>query len=142
VGVVVIRPVDYFDRPDGLARYVADFNRDMALTRQRKSEGCKIIDACAYVPAPLASALLRHGLDEGKRAFGSIALTVVKDAKVFGAPLGDTGHPDGFIAIGSVSCASSNGHPVGCVTVKGLAPRIAPYARILHETMALVPAVQ
>jgi hypothetical protein len=140
VGVVVVRPADYFDRPDGLVRYVADFNREMALTRQRKSDGCKTLDAAAYVPAPLAEALLRHGLDEGKRAFGSLGLTIVKDAKVFGAPLADTGHPDGFIAIGSVSCENSDGHSVGCVIVKGPAQRIAPYARVLQESLARVPA--
>jgi len=140
VGVVVVRPAVYFNQPGGLARYVADFNRELALTRQRQSEGCKTLDASAYLPAPLAEALLRHGLDEGKRAFGSLGLTIIKDAKVFGAPLADTGHPDGFIAIGSIACQSSAGHPVGCVTVKGPGPRIAPYARLLHEAMARVPA--
>jgi hypothetical protein len=140
VGVVVVRPADYFDRRDGLARYVGDFNRELELTRQRRSASCQALDASAYVPAALAEAVLRHGLNEGKRAFGSLGLTIVKDAKVFGAPLADAGHVDGFIAIGSVSCESADGKRVGCLVVKGPAERIASYAKLLRESMDRVAA--
>ena len=45
VGIVVARPADYFGRKDGLARYVREFNRQLALTRRRVSGGCKTLDA-------------------------------------------------------------------------------------------------
>ena len=36
VGLIVVRPADYFDRSDGLAEYVRDFNRELALSRRRE----------------------------------------------------------------------------------------------------------
>jgi len=134
-GVVVVRPADYFDRTDGLGQYVRDFNRQLALTRERKSEGCKTLDAAAYLPARLEELVLHHALDQGGRAFGSMALTVLKDARVFGAPLADTGHQDGFIAVGCVSCESADGKRVGCVVAKGPQQKIADYASILRDAM-------
>jgi hypothetical protein len=135
VGVVVVRPADYFGRRDGLSRYVADFNRGVALTRARRSKACAILDAAARLPPGLARALLRHGLENDPRAFGTLALTVLKDARVFGAPLAEFGHPDGFIAVGSVGLPTRDGRTVGCVTVKGPQAVVAGYPAIIAETV-------
>jgi hypothetical protein len=135
VGVVVIRPADYFDRKDGLARYVADFNREMARTRLRVSTACKTLDAAALVPPTLAEALLRHALENSPRAFGTMALTMLKDARVFGAPLADTGHPHGFIAVGSVALPTATGAKVGCVTIKGPIANISNHPAIIREAI-------
>ncbi len=135
VGVVVVRPEDYGRGSEGLARYARDFNRQMELTRRRTSPRCKLLDAAALIPAGPARALLRRGLERTGDAFGSLGLTVLKDARVFGAPLGDYGHPDGFIAIGSLSLPARGGGQVGCATVKGPAARIADYPAILREAI-------
>ena len=52
---------------------------------------------------------------------------MLKDARVFGAPLAETGHINGFIAIGSLALPTESGKPVGCITIKGPAERIAEY---------------
>ncbi len=119
VGVVVTRPEDYPAHADGLSRYVRDFNRDLELTRLRASASCKTLDAAAFLPAKLELALLRHALDRTPRAFGTLALTMLKDARVFGVPIGAAGHARGFIAVGSLALPTAGGGRVGCITVKG-----------------------
>lgn len=135
VGVVVVRPKDYFEREHGLAEYVRHFNHQMTLTRRRVSGSCKTLDAAALVPRSLARALLRHALENDPRAFGSMALTMLKDAKVFGAPLGEFGHPRGFLAVGSVALPARDGKKVGCVTIKGPETVIANYPASIQEAV-------
>jgi len=105
----------------------------MATTRRRESDGGKTLDAAAFLAPHRARALLRHALDASGSAFGSLGLTMLKDAKVFGAPIAGSGHAGGFIAIGSVSFRTASGSTVGCVTAKGPAARIAAYPRILQD---------
>jgi hypothetical protein len=64
-----------------------------------------------------------------------MALTILKDASVFGAPLADAGHVDGFIALGSAALTTRDGRKVGCVTIKGPHQRIADYPRLLSEAV-------
>lgn len=135
VGVVVVRPADYFGRRNGLARYVRDFNRQLERTRLRASVGCRVLDAAALIPPRMAKGLLRYALNQGTRAFGSLGLTMLKDAKVFGAPIGEVGHDNGFIAIGSVALPTARGGRVGCVTIKGPTERIAGHPRVIREAI-------
>src|SRR5579871_2640626 len=135
VGVVVVRPGDYFGRAGGGERYVAKFNREVDLTRRRKSASCKTLDAAAHLPAGLEKAVLKFGLEQGTTAFGRVGLTILKDAKVFGAPLGDAGHRDGFIAIGGIALKAREEKRVGCVVVKGDREKIAEMARVIREVM-------
>ncbi len=134
VGVVVVRPADYRQRKDGLVQYVQDFNRQLELTRRRASESCSTLDAAALIPPGLAARLLRHAL-QGDRAFGSMGLTLIRDAKVFGAPMGDFGHPDGFLAIGNVAIPAGDGRKVGCITIKGPAAKISGYPTLVQEAI-------
>ena len=60
---------------------------------------------------------------------------MLRDAKVFGAPIGDVGHPDGFIAIGSVALPTRDERKVGCVTVKGPASRVCNYPALLEAAV-------
>lgn len=136
VGVVVIRPGDYINRADGLAEYVRAFNRELELTRTRQSSGAKTLDACALMRPKLAKTLLTYALDHDTRAFGTMGLTILKDAKVFGAPMGDAGHNDGFIAIGSINLPTSDGRKVGCVAIKGPGERIEQYPAIIQEAIS------
>jgi hypothetical protein len=80
--------------------------------------------------------LLKYALESDPRAFGTMGLTILKDAKVFGAPLGDAGHAHGFIAIGRMALPTSNGQRVGCVTIKGPRHRIERYPELIREAIS------
>ncbi len=135
VGVVVIRASDYTDKPDGLARFVKDFNRQIERTRSRASPSMRTLDAAARIPASLAANLIRFGLSSDPRAFGEVALTMLRDAKVFGAPLADTGHTRGFLAIGNAALPTVEGGCVACVSAKGPVSTIAQYPRVLEDVL-------
>ena len=135
VGMVVIRPGDYINRDNGLAEYVRAFGRELALTRTRRSGGAKTLDACALMSPSIASTLLKYAANHDPRAFGTLGLTILKDAKVFGAPLGDAGHPDGFIAIGSMALPTGDGRKIGCVCIKGPRERIQNYPQIIQQAI-------
>jgi hypothetical protein len=134
VGVLVIRPADYFHRQDGLTHYVREFNRQLELTRRRSSSGYKALEAAALMPPTLSTTLLRRAL-QSPRAFGSTGLTILRDAKVFGAPMGDIGHAHGFIALGSISLPTSTDRKVGCITIKGPPANISNYPTAIQEAI-------
>jgi hypothetical protein len=140
VGVVVVRPGDYLDRPNGLRDYVRDFNRQVNRTRQRRSLGCKTLDAAALIPAKIETHLLRQALDQGGWAFGGMALSIIRDAKIFGAPIADTGQASGFIALGSITLPTRDGRQVGCVTIKGPINRIQDYPALLEKAISSLSA--
>jgi hypothetical protein len=66
-----------------------------------------------------------------------MAVTILKDARVFGAPVATVGHPFGFIAIGSVGLPTSNGSKVGCIMAKGPRDVVSEYPRLLREVFAI-----
>lgn len=134
VGVISIRPAGFPNTVDGLRQYVARFNQEMRRTRERRSRGCRLLDATAALPARCARALLHRGLLSGK-PFGSLAVSMLKDARVFGAAIGEVGHADGFIAIGSVALDAQDGRKVGCVSIK------APSGSSAHHFEAIRSAI-
>jgi hypothetical protein len=134
VGVVVIRPGDFINKPDGLARFVRTFNRQLERTRQRQSDSVKTLNAAAAIPARLERLVLRSAL-KSTRAFGSLGLTMLRDASVFGAPIAEVGHDHGFIAIGSALLPTEGGEKVACITVKGEKGIIDNYPVQLHEAL-------
>ena len=135
VDVLVVRPADYAGRSNGLADYARHFNRQVYLARGRRTAGCKTLDAAALGPGGLELALLHRAMKKGGKDFGSMGLSIIKDAEVFGAPLADVGHPDGFLAIGRMNLPTKDGGRVGCVTVKGPQDRIAEYPRFLRQVV-------
>lgn len=136
VGIVSLRPTDYATDQTGLEKFVRAFNRQIDLNRKRRSEGCRTLDALALMPARRAEMVLRHALDRQPAAFGAIGVTVLKDAKVFGAPLASVGHGRGFLAFGSVSLQTDQGGRVGCVGIKGLAEHVECSARSIAEALS------
>lgn len=135
VGVVVVRPAEFAHRADGLSRYVTAFNRSLELARRRESSAVKTIDGAAFIPASMARRLLRHGLKRVPSAFGQVGLTMIRDARVFGAPIAEAGHERGFIAIGGVTLPTADGGSVGCVSVKGKADDIARWPGRIREAI-------
>lgn len=138
VGVVVTAPAAFHAMPGGIARFTRDFNAQIERNRLRVSSACTSLDAAAFLSAKNESALLRHILSHMPKAFGSLGLTILKDAKVFGAPIGFAGHDHGFLALGSAALPTRDGRKVACISVKGLAKHIASYPTLLRE--ALPPA--
>ena len=140
VGVVVVRPESYAADPGGLKRYVRDFNRQVELTRGRASAGCKTLDALAFAPARIATTVLYDALHRGGAAFGSLGLTMLKDARVFGAPSAGEPHANGFIAVGSMALPTAGPRRVGCVWAKGPPDRVADYPAVVQEAVNGCPA--
>ncbi|QOV89381.1 hypothetical protein [Humisphaera borealis] len=137
VGVISIRPGDFESGPTGLKAYVTAFNRELSLVRRRASAGCQLLDATAPIPPACARAMLHQALRQGK-AFGTFALSVLKDAKVFGAPIGEIGHDDGFLALGSAALTANNGSKVACATIKGAATRIGGHPAAIREAISRI----
>jgi hypothetical protein len=135
VGVNVTRPADFGHDARGLSRYIDDFNRQLELNRRRASDGCRTLDAAAKLPPRMAAALLRHALRRNPRTFGTMALTMLKDARVFCVPIGEVGHDDGFIAIGSLSLPTTDGRQVGCISLKGPAERISRHHELITNAL-------
>ncbi|HEX4792450.1 MAG TPA: hypothetical protein VH370_01590 [Humisphaera sp.] len=135
VSMLVIRPSKYFSRRNGLANFARVFNRQVYLAHRRRNAGCKALDAAALIPVTLELALLKSAMRRGGRDFGSMGLSILKDAKVFGAPLADIGHDDGFLAIGGMDLPTRDGRRVGCVTIKAPAHKIADYPKRLCEVI-------
>lgn len=136
VGIVSVRPTEYPGGPRGLARFVQDFNRQVALNRGRGSAGCRTLDAMAYMPPRRSAALLRHALDRQPGRFGAVGLTVLRDARVFGAPIAEVGHDRGFIAVGSVNLPTADGRRVGCVSAKGIGEHVSTLPSLIRAAIA------
>ena len=81
----------------------------------------------------VASRLSPASLDD---TFGSLCVTIIRDARVFLAPMTDLGLGHGFIAIGSADLPSVDGKRVASVSIKGDAGRISHYPEILHRVIA------
>lgn len=136
VGVLTIRPNDHHRAADPFASYVNTFNAALAATRARTDSGSKILQAVAHLPPRRARTLLTHALENAPTAFGSAALTMLKDAQIFGAPIAETGHPFGFLAIGNLNLPTANpSTKVGSVTLK------APNNTIERTKQALIAAI-
>jgi hypothetical protein len=135
VGIVVVRPSRFTGDDAGLSRFISGYNRDVELTRRRASGACRTLDAAAYLAPRTAGALLAHALEHRPDAFGDAALTVLRHARVFGAPIGGVGHQRGFLALGDVALPTRTGTKVGCVTFKGPRDVVQNLPRMLREAV-------
>ena len=140
VGVVVVKPGDFTNKPNGLAKFVRKFNLQLERTRQRRSDAIKTLNAAAAIPARLERLVLRSAL-KSTRAFGSLGLTMLRDASVFGAPIAEVGHDHGFIAIGNALLPTEGGGQVACITVKGAKGIVDDYPVQLYEALHNGPSV-
>ena len=62
-------------------------------------------------------------------------MTIIRDAKVFVAPMTDLGLGHGFIAIGNTNLPTADGRRVAAVTIKGEPDRIRGHAAVLHRVL-------
>lgn len=135
VDLVALRPADFSPDDAGLAKYARAFNELVAGCRGRKSPVRTATRTAALLPAWLHSALLRNSPDAVRDTFGAIGLSVLKDAKVFVAPLSDVGFPGGFFAVGGVGLPTAGGRAVGAVSVKGDRTMAETYPVVLRRAL-------
>ncbi|MBY0307712.1 MAG: hypothetical protein K2Q09_03130, partial [Phycisphaerales bacterium] len=137
VGVNVVHPARYggLQGERAVAAYVRDFNRRLWRNRRRAGQGTRTLDAAALLPARYSTPLLLFALSRTRSAIGTMALTMLKDAKVFWTPIAQAGHDDGFIAIGSIALPTADGRRVGCVSIKGPAERIARHTPLIARAI-------
>jgi hypothetical protein len=65
--------------------------------------------------------------------FGSLCVTIIRDAKVFVAPMTDLGLGKGFVAIGHAALPTADGRRVTAISIKGDAGTIAEYPAIVRR---------
>jgi hypothetical protein len=135
VDLVPIRPSDYWDQ-GGFAAYLRDFNQLILDARNRRTRSYLAMRNLAVLPPMLASAALRLNPGAGRSTFGTVGVSIVKDAKIVVGTMADQGFDGGFILIGSMLLPCPNGRTSGAVSIKG------EYAAIRRYPMAIRRAIQ
>jgi len=138
VDVVSLRPADYRTGPgpwDGLERFAGEFNRLIAACRDRTSPVRINMQTAGHLPAWAHSTLVRSNPAALDETFGTLCVTIIRDARVFVAPMTDLGLGLGFLAIGNATLPSVSGGRVTAVSMKGDAGRIDHYPAILQRVI-------
>jgi hypothetical protein len=138
VDVVSLRAADFAtgDGPwGGFIEYTREFNRLIAAARARTSPVRVGMQTAGLIPAWAHAAVVRANPAALDDTFGTLCVTIVREARVFIAPMTDLGLTHGFFAIGSARLPSAGGTPVTSVCVKGQAGRIAHYPAILQRVI-------
>jgi hypothetical protein len=138
VDVVPLRPADFATPDDpwkGIVEFAKEFNRLMALSRTRTSPLRQGMQTAGLLPAWAHAQAVRTNPAALDDTFGSLCITIVRDAKVFVAPMTDLGLGHGFFAIGSAELPSADGRRVAAVSIKGDAGRIGGHAAILQRAI-------
>ena len=138
VDVVSLRPADFATGPgplDGLLEFAREFNRLISACRTRTSPVRVGMQTAGLLPAWVHSTLIRSAPASLDDTFGTLCITIIRDARVFVAPMTDLGLGLGFLAIGNATLPSTAGTPVTSVSIKGDAGRISHYPAILQRVI-------
>jgi hypothetical protein len=138
VDVVPLRPADFAAGSDpwsGFVEFVTEFNRLIALSRARMSPLRRGMQTAGLLPPWVHSRAVRSTPAALDDTFGSLCVTIIRDAKVFVAPMTDLGLGHGFFAIGNAELPSAGGGRVASVSIKGDAGTIAGYPAILRRVI-------
>ncbi len=139
LGVLAIRPSVYFneDTRAGFLAYLHAFEQRLEGTRGRRSATYSALRAFALSPPFLYEAQRRMAGAATAEGFGSLGVTIIRDAEVFLPPLGDA-NPDGFLAFARLEQPSEDGGSVGVVGIKGTASQVESYREALRDMLARV----
>jgi hypothetical protein len=143
VDVVPLRPADYArgaDPWEGFVEFANEFNRLVALSRRRMSPLRQALSTAELLPPAVHAQTVRDNPGTLDDTFGSLCITIIRDAKVFISPMTDIGLGHGFFAIGNTSLPAANGGRVAAVTVKGDAGRIGAHHAALRRAIARAAA--
>ena len=138
VDVVSLRAADYGTGTDpwsGFVEYAREFNRLIAAARVRASPVRAGMQTAGLIPAWAHATLVRANPASLDETFGTLCVTIVRDARVFVAPMTDIGLRHGFFAIGNIALPTASGAHVACVSIKGEAGCIAGYPNILQRVI-------
>lgn len=141
VDLVVVKPAEFPNTLGGLAAYVREFNRLVAAGRARTSPVRSAMRTVELLPPWLQRRGLELNPDDVKATFGAVGLSVMRDAKVFVAPMADIGYAEGFLALGSVALPTADGCRVGAVSIKGTREQVERYPDVLRRMLARCEAM-
>ena len=145
VDVVSLRAADFAagEGPwGGFVEYAREFNRHIAAARTRTSPLRVGMQTAGLIPAWAHAAVVRANPASLDDTFGTLCVTIVREARIFLAPMTDLGLSHGFFAIGSAALPTRDGSPVTAVSVKGDAGRIAGYPAILQRVIERAEALR
>lgn len=143
VDVVPLRPADFATGSGpwgGFIGFAREFNRLIAASRTRTSPLRIGMQTAGLLPPWAHATSVRSNPAALDDTFGSLCVTIIRDARVFVAPMTDLGLGHGFIAIGSATLPSADGRRVSSVSIKGDAGRVAHYPEILQRVIARAAA--
>jgi hypothetical protein len=109
-----------------LLAFARQFNTLAEAARTRISPTYRAMEQLAILPSWLAHYLLKYNRAKTRTVYGSVGLSMLRDASVFVAPMSDSGFDEGFLAIGSAALPTVSQGKVACITFKGPRERIAP----------------
>jgi hypothetical protein len=108
-----------------LLAFVREFNSLAAAARNRTSPTYRAMEQLAILPSWFAHYLLKYNRTRTRTVYGSVGLSILRDASVFVAPMSDSGFDEGFLAIGNAGLTTVSQKKVACITFKGPRERIA-----------------
>jgi hypothetical protein len=141
VDLVPIRPGDYMDQ-GGFAAYLSDFNQLVLDARTRRTGSYRAMRNLAVLPPMLASAALRLNPEAGRSTFGTVGVSILKNAKVVVGTMADQGFDGGFILIGYMSLPSRNGGTAAAVSIKGEYAAIRDYPMAIRRAIQMAPRLE
>ncbi len=136
VDLVALRPADYAHHPEPFLAFARDYGERVARARRRRGAGWRAMRALALLPPALAARALEVNQDRTRATFGTVGVTVLKEAGVFIAPMADAGWADGFLALGQLTLPAAGGGTVGFLTAKGTATQLAAYPAAVRQALA------
>jgi hypothetical protein len=133
VDLVPSRPADH---GGDLGAFARSYLAGIAASRERRSPVQRAGADLAHLPPRLFRALLEASPDQLNDTFGAVGVTVIREAKVFTAPLSDVAYTGGFFAVGNVALPAAGGRTVGAVTVKGTYEQAEHYPAVVARALA------
>jgi hypothetical protein len=138
VDLVPIRPGDYMHE-GGFLTYLRDFNRLILDARQARTKSYQAMRNLALLPPVLASAALRLNPGVARSTFGTVGVSIVKDAKVVVGTMADRSFDGGFILIGNMSLPCAGGRTSTSVSIKGELAAIRNYPTAIRRAIRSAP---
>ena len=77
------------------------------------------MEQLAVLPSWLAQCLLKYNRVRTRTVYGSVGLSMLRDASVFVGPMSDSGFDEGLLANGNVGLTTVSKEKVACITFKG-----------------------
>lgn len=145
VDVVPLRPADFATRDDpwdGFVAFAKEFNRLISLSRNRTSPLRREMQTAGLLPARVHSRAVYMDPSALDVTFGSLCVTIIRDASVFVAPMTDLGLGHGAIAIGNTNLPTADGRRVTAVSIKGDAVTVAGHHAVLQRIVSRCLALQ